>query len=322
MPAGVGSSVLQRVTKPKTHKGKKVLLDREPKVIENTKQIFFVKGAKTTPELQECLKDIYTLKKPDAKILRNRNHITPFEDATPLEGFGKKFNANHFMMISNNKKRPNNLVIGRLFEHTLMDMVEFGVENYMSLNSFKNEKIATGIKPMLVFQGELFENNSEFGRIKNLLVDMFHREDVEQIRLQGLEHVLSFTAHDNCILFRSYKTLLKKSGTRIPRIELQEIGPRMDLRIRRIKLATDDLFKQACKKPKVLKEKKKKNITEDTFGSTLARVHLGVQKLDTIQTRKMKGLKKTKAEKKRKAAEDLDNSPKKAKVSNVTTTEA
>ena len=47
--------------------------------------------------------------------------------------------------------------------------------------------------------------------------------------------------------------MLKKSGTRIPRIELVEIGPRMDLRIRRTKLATDDLFKQACKKPKELK---------------------------------------------------------------------
>lgn len=47
--------------------------------------------------------------------------------------------------------------------------------------------------------------------------------------------------------------MLKKSGTRIPRIELVEIGPRMDLRVRRTKLATDDLFKQACKKPKELK---------------------------------------------------------------------
>lgn len=47
--------------------------------------------------------------------------------------------------------------------------------------------------------------------------------------------------------------MLKKSGTRIPRIKLVEIGPRMDLRIRRTKLATDDLFKQACKRPKELK---------------------------------------------------------------------
>lgn len=48
---------------------------------------------------------------------------------------------------------------------------------------------------------------------------------VEMIRLQGLEHVLSFTAtEDGYIYLKSYKILLKKSGQRTPRIELEEIG--------------------------------------------------------------------------------------------------
>jgi len=50
-----------------------------------------------------------------------------------------------------------------------------------------------------------------------------------------------------------FRILLKKSGTRIPNVELEEIGPRADLVYRRGKLASDDLFKQACKKPKALK---------------------------------------------------------------------
>lgn len=49
------------------------------------------------------------------------------------------------------------------------------------------------------------------------------------------------------------RILLKKSDTRIPRIELEEIGPHADLVCRRNKLASEDLFKQACKKPKALK---------------------------------------------------------------------
>lgn len=145
------------------------------------------------------------MKKPEGQVLQKRNEIYPFEDSTPLENFGRKMNASLFMLISNTKKRPNNLVMGRLFEHTIMDIIEFGIENYISLQNFKMEKISSGIKPMLVFQGELFENNHEYGRIRNLLIDMFQRETVKQIRLQGLEHVLSFTAHDNSILFRSYK---------------------------------------------------------------------------------------------------------------------
>ncbi|KAJ8673465.1 hypothetical protein QAD02_004727 [Eretmocerus hayati] len=310
--------VIERVIKPKTHKGKKAILKREPKIIEDTKQTIFVKGLKTTPILQSCLKDLHTLKKPDGQILQRRNEVHPFEDPTPIEGFGRKMNAALFMFISNSKKRPNNLVMGRLFEHTMMDMVEFGVENYVSLEKFKLDKIASGIKPMLVFQGELFESNHEYGRIRNLLTDMFQRETVAQIRLQGLEHVLSFTAQDNTILLRSYKVMLKKSGTRIPRVELVEIGPRMDLKVRRTKLAADDLFKQACKKPKELKVKKKKNITEDGLGKTLGRIHVGAQKLNSIQTRKMKGLKKSlsekKMEKKRKSLETEENESKKLRI--------
>ncbi|XP_058807935.1 ribosome production factor 2 homolog [Phymastichus coffea] len=307
--------VMERVIKPKTHKGKKAILAREPKIIEDTKQTFFLKGTKTTEVLQECMKDLYKLKTPDAQILKKKNEVHPFEDSTLIENFGRKLNASLFMMISNSKKRPNNLVMGRLFEHTMLDLIEFGVENYEALAKFKLDKIPVGIKPMLVFQSELFENNHEYKRIQNLLIDMFQREPVNQIRLQGLEHVLSFTAQDNCILFRSYKVMLKKSGLRIPRIELVEIGPRMDLRIRRMKLASDDLFKQACRKPKQLKIKKKKNISEDSLGKTLGRIHMGTQKLHTIQTRKMKGLRKTatekKLEKKRKAtAEGEDNSKK------------
>lgn len=37
---------------------------------------------------------------------------------------------------------------------------------------------------------------------------------------------------------------LKKSGQKSPRVEIEEIGPRMDLKIRRNKIASDDLFKQ------------------------------------------------------------------------------
>jgi len=95
--------------------------------------------------------------------------------------------------------------MGRTYEHMLLDMIEFGIENYKGLKDFKVEKITLGIKPLLIFNGELFESNHEYSRIKNLLVDMFLREKVQKIRLQGLEHVLSFTAVGNKILLRSYR---------------------------------------------------------------------------------------------------------------------
>ncbi|XP_033189217.1 ribosome production factor 2 homolog isoform X1 [Bombus vosnesenskii] len=304
-------TVMQRVVKPTTHKGKRAILKKEPKLIEDAKQTLCFKGKNTSQIVVDFMKDLYDLKKPDAQIMQKKNDILPFEDITPVEKFSVKYNAPLFMIALHNKKRPHNLVMGRMYEQTLLDMAEFGIENYKGLKSFKVPKIAEGIKPLLVFNGELFENNYELNRIKNLFVDMFQREPVEKIRLQGLEHVLSFTAIDNKILVRSYRILLKKSDCRIPRIELEEIGPRADLICRRTKLASEDLFKQACKKPKELKVKKKKNISVDKLGTTFGRVHVGAQNINSIQTRKMKGLKKTMAEKKagskRKNIENSDN---------------
>ncbi|KAL0127602.1 hypothetical protein PUN28_003116 [Cardiocondyla obscurior] len=262
------------------------------------------------------MKDLYDLKKPNVQMMKQKNDILPFEDITPAERLASKYNASLFMIALHNKKRPNNLVMGRMYEHTLLDMIEFGIENYKSLKDFKVEKITLGIKPLLIFNGELFENNREYGRIKSLLVDMFLREEVQKIRLQGLEHVLSFTALENTILLRSYRILLKKSNTRIPRIELEEIGPRADLVCRRNKIASDDLFKQACKKPKALKVKTKKNISKDTLGTTFGRIHVGAQNINSIQTKKMKGLKKTLSEKnaqKRKTNDANNDNAKKLK---------
>lgn len=51
------------------------------------------------------------------------------------------------------------------------------------------------------------------------------------------------------------RCLLKKSGCRTPRIELEEIGPSFDLVLRRTHLASDDLYKLAHRQPKALKVK-------------------------------------------------------------------
>ncbi|KAI4495451.1 hypothetical protein M0802_008665 [Mischocyttarus mexicanus] len=291
-------SIITRVVKPSTHKGKKAIINKEPKLIEDAKETFCIKGRNTSQIVNNCMKDLYDLKKPGIQIMQKKNDILPFEDPTPIEKFSSKLNAPLFIFGSHNKKRPNNLVFGRMYERTLLDMVEFGIENYKGLKEFICPKISVGMKPLLVFNGELFENNQQYIRIKNLFVDMFQREVVQKIRLQGLEHVLSFTAEENKIYIRSYRILLKKSNNRIPRIELEEIGPSIDLSCRRTKLASDDLFKQACKKPKDLKVKKKKNVSTNVLGTTFGRIHVGAQNINKIQTRKLKGLKKTHAEKK------------------------
>lgn len=211
--------------KPTTRKGKQVLLKREPQLIEGPKRALFFQGRKCSKKLRSLLKDLYDLKKPDATQLSRKNDITIFENSKLVEDFCKKHETSLFMMGTHSKKRPDNLVIGRMFNYSLLDMVELYVESYEGLKEFTTSKIILGTKPCIIFNGALWEQTTEMKQLKSIFIDFFHREYVENVRLQGIEHVLSFNATpDGKVLLRSYKILLKKSGLRTPRVELEEMG--------------------------------------------------------------------------------------------------
>uniref|UniRef100_A0A7N8XSB4 Ribosome production factor 2 homolog n=1 Tax=Mastacembelus armatus TaxID=205130 RepID=A0A7N8XSB4_9TELE len=300
------------VMKPKTKRSKRFLENRGPKLTEDVKSAMIMKGGNTSQMVTQALKDIYSLKKPNAVLYKKKNITRPFEDSTSLEFFSKKTDCSLFLFGSHNKKRPNNFIFGRLFDFHVLDMIELGIEKYVSLSEIKTNKCPEGTKPMLVFAGEPFETDHEYKRLKNLLIDFFRGPTVPAVRLSGLEHVLHFTALDGKIFMRSYRCLLKKSGCRTPRIELEEIGPSFDFVLRRTHLASEDLYKLAHKQPKALKPKKKKNISHDAFGTRFGRVHMQKQDLSKLRTRKMKGLRKRKGEV---AAEEQDGqAPKVAKV--------
>lgn len=292
---------MHHCSKPKTHKGKKILLSREPQILEAAKNTLLLEGRRCSGYVKQALKDLQQLKKPLSKTLSRNNDITPFEDTSSLQFLVDKNDCTLFAFGSSSKKRPDNLVLGRTFDGELLDMVELGIKQYKALGDFHNEKIGTCVKPCLVFNGPRWSQSEEMRRLKSLFVDLFHRETVNAIRLQGVEHVLGFTlTEDNQILMRSHKILLKKSGVRTPRIELSEIGPSIDFSLRRTKIASDDLYKLARRQPKQLRPTVKKNISRDQLGNTHGRVHVGRQKIGQIQTRKVRALRKSADEKKTK----------------------
>lgn len=286
-------TVKQRVVKPKTGKGKRAIEKREPKIIENTKQCMLLHGQKTSEKVRQCVKDIHALKKPNAHLLTKKSPFLAFEDILPIERLSQKYDYSLFTVATHSKKRPDNLVMGRMYNNHLLDMVEVGIMNYKALSDFKNAKISSGTKPCMVFCGTDFEDVEEYKKLKNILIDFFRGVEATDVRLQGFEHALLFTAVDGNILIRSYRIMMKKSGTKVPLVELEEIGPSMTLVLRRNRFASADLMKRACKQPRQLQKKKIKNQTKDVFGSKLGRVHMTKQDLKRLQTRKMKGLKKT-----------------------------
>jgi ribosome production factor 2 len=118
---------------------------------------------------------------------------------------------------------------------------------------------------LFLFVGDLFENSLVYKTFKNMLLDFYHGQTIKNINLSGLEHVISVTAVDSSeksndprampgiIYFRVYTTQYKKSGEKAPRVELEEMGPSYNFRIRRFKFANDDVYKLATKVPKVNK---------------------------------------------------------------------
>ena len=224
--------------------------------------------------------------------LTRKNDVNPFLDSTSLEFLINKNDASLFVVGSHTKKRPHTLTIGRTFDGHILDMLEVGISNYKAFSEFKSTGCGLGQKPMFVFAGDLFATSQTHQLVKNMLLDFYRGQVVDEIALTGLEYVIGVTAVENGVMFRIYNVQMKKSGTRVPRIELEEMGPRMDMKFGRIRYHDDDAWKQSLKTPKELRPKKVKNITSDPLGDKFGRVHVGRQDLGKLQTRKMKGLKR------------------------------
>ncbi|KAG8431989.1 hypothetical protein GDO86_018218 [Hymenochirus boettgeri] len=255
-----------------------------------------IKGGNANNTVTQALKDIYAMKKPYGVLYKKKNMTIPFEDQTSLEFFAKKSDCSLFVFGSHNKKRPNNLIFGKLPANSVTLYIRIFPDRKTSSLPFANSKCPEGTKPLLIFAGDAFEMSEDYRRLKSLLIDFFRGPSVSGIRLAGLEHIFHFTAIDGKIFMRSYKVLMKKSGCRTPRIELEEMGPSFDFAVRRTHLASDDLYKLALKRPKALQARKKKNISHDTFGTKYGRIHMQKQDLSKLRTRKVKGLRKRRAD--------------------------
>eukprot|EP00808_Paulinella_micropora_P030842 g74998.t1 len=175
-------------------------------------------------------------------------------------------------------------------------MVELGIDpsTFKSLQDFASRQSVVRIdsKPAFIFQGEAFESDDSLKLLKNLLLDFFRGEVLDKINLASLDRLLVITAQNGKALFRHYAVLLKKSGSRIPRIELEEVGPRIDWTARRVQSASEEMAKQAMKVPKEAKKKLAKNIETSGMGDRMGRIHMERQDLSKLALAKPKALKK------------------------------
>lgn len=157
-------------------------------------------------------------------------------------------------MVSNSKKRPNNVIIGRTFDKKVLDMVELGLLEFKSQQEFTNSlTVPSHSRPLVIFNGDVFGYNSPHMKLHNLFCDFFY----ENVRTDGiassseLSLIVAVTADENQLSITAYqRQLIPEEGL----MKVEEIGPRCVFEIRRQKWADDEAFKKACKQPKPKKK--------------------------------------------------------------------
>lgn len=245
-------------------------------IIETLPKISVVlKGTKASPVISALLVALHKYRVPNSLLLSKRHeNLFPFENAEVVEKYVAQKDASLFVIGSNSKKRPNNLIVGRMFDSEILDLLEFKVDNYAE--SQVTTPFPPGLHPLMLFQGENFETDEVYTRIRSLFLDFFGGKPMEKVDTQGLNKLFTFTAaQDNKIYFKSYN---------LP--EMQEIGPSFTLEVRRSKLASEAKFKTACKDPKL--QKKVKNIKTNPLKEKRGQVHVQQQDIKTIALKKRK----------------------------------
>ncbi|KAF2831473.1 Brix-domain-containing protein [Ophiobolus disseminans] len=293
--------------KPKNARAKRAMAKREPQHHENPKTTLFVSGQKTSQILKLAVADLSTLKRPFCEKFTKKNDIHPFDDASSLEFFSLKNDTSLLLLSLHSKKRPHCLTLARTFSHKILDMLELYInpETFRTLQQFKNKKPSVGLKPLIAFHGTVFEdpNETKYTLAKSLLVDFFKGQDATEVDVEGLQYLISISAEEPTdtrpnpeVKLRFYLLRTKRSGQKLPRVEVEEMGPRMDLTLGREQFPDADMMKQALKKPKGSEPRTKKNIDTDGMGDKTGKIHVGKQDFGNLQTRKMKGLKRSRVD--------------------------
>ena len=132
-------------------------------------------------------------------------------------------------------------------------------ETTLCMSQFKGEKCRMGVKPMLAFSGTAWDDSSRSHYVlaKSLFTDFFRGAEANEIDVEGLQLLISFSVGEESeeglkppIHMRCYRLVTKRSGGKVPKVEVEEIGPRIDFRVGRMKEADADMMKGALKKAK------------------------------------------------------------------------
>ena len=143
----------------------------------------------------------------------------------------------------------------------MLDMLELSVmqETARTLQQFKGEKCKIGVKPLLSFSGAQFDGPvaNEYTLAKSIFTDFFRGGETPTVDVEGLQLLISFLVGEEgedgkkaAIHMRCWRIITKRSGQKVPKVEVEEMGPRIDFRVGRMKEANEGTWKESMKRAK------------------------------------------------------------------------
>lgn len=285
------------VSQAKTGAGRRAVAARMPQIIETPKTLLLLRGHATSSIGVSLLSDIQSIKKPYCRKLARKNDLLPFESGgeAHLENLCRLNDASLFALTNHTKKRPHNIVLGRMFDHHLLDMIELGVKSYKPMATYPPPKFPPGCPYIITFNGADFEVSEELRTLRSVLIDVFRfpvETNLTEFEPASVQRTLAFTLNGESLLLRQYAIETHRpSGANKFSAKLVECGPAVDFVIRRTQNASPNLWKVATHKPRdPAYVHKKKNISRDELGDKMGRIHVGRQDLSTLALARMKGL--------------------------------
>ena len=208
-----------------------LLQKKEPQLVEEERSALFLRSTTCSESMRALLLDLYRIRGPEtSKNFTRKTEERPFENDASFRFLCEKNNSSLFVLGSHSKKRPDNMILARMFEFNVLDMYELGLTSIRSIADFRQETFAVGSKPFMLFQGDAFENHPTYQQLKSLFMDFFCSKPlvsfVPAAMRQGHVIVLSALA-DGSVTFRHYRLdAFAVEGRTSPGAQLTEIGPR------------------------------------------------------------------------------------------------
>jgi ribosome production factor 2 len=134
-------------------------------------------------------------------------------------------------LFNRNKKRPNNLTFGRLFNWKILEMHQFGVVDFVASPDLPQANFGMESRPLVLFRGDQWD--TDFVALRSVLIDFFVG-DLKGPSVIQFTRTLVLTIAETTevrVLVRHYQ--VDRGGSQL---SLTPVEPAFDLVLRRKKL--------------------------------------------------------------------------------------